>query len=150
MSAIQPFSPEQERALINLRQRYDAWMDAERCLAALPYDLRRKKVGEYDYLYEIFDRSGNGKSLGAWDEDKQRQFEAYREQKQSAKQRREGARQALAESSRIARALRLPLLSADAGPILREAIVAVCWEATCSSSAPTRWPPTRSRLRATF
>src|SRR5690606_41717418 len=29
--------------------------------------------------------------------------------------------QALAESSRIARALRLPLLSADAGPILREA-----------------------------
>ena len=37
------------------------------------------------------------------------------------KERRDGARDALGESSRIARALRLPLLSADAGPILREA-----------------------------
>jgi hypothetical protein len=121
MATIRPFSPEQERALINLRQRYDAWIDAERELFALPYDLRRKKVGEYEYLYEIHDRSGNGTSLGAWDDDKQRQFDEYRERKQSAKQRREGASVALSESSRIARALRLPLLSSDAGPILREA-----------------------------
>lgn len=121
MAIIRPFSPEQERALINLRQRYDVWIDAERELIDLPYDLRRKKVGEYEYLYEIYDRSGNGTSLGAWDEDKQRQFDEYRERKQTAKQRREGASAALAESSRIARALRLPLLSADAGPILREA-----------------------------
>lgn len=121
MAIIRPFSPEQERALINLRQRYDAWIDAERDLFALPYDLRRKKVGEYEYLYEIYDRSGNGTSLGAWDEEKQRLFDEYRERKQSAKQRREGASAALSESSRLARALRLPLLSADAGPILREA-----------------------------
>ena len=118
---ISPFSPEQERALVNLRQRYDAWIDAERDLTTLPYDLRRKKIGVYEYLYEIYDRSGNGKSLGAWDEDKKRQFDGYREQKQSVKDRREGASAALSESSRIARALRLPLLSADAGPILREA-----------------------------
>lgn len=91
MTAIRPFSPEQERALINLRQRYDAWIDAERELLALPYDLRRKNVGEYEYLYEIHDRSGNGTSLRAWDDDKQRQFDEYRERKQSAKQRREGA-----------------------------------------------------------
>jgi hypothetical protein len=121
MAIIRPFSPEQERALINMHQRYDAWIDAERDLLALPYDLRRKKVGEYEYLYEIYDRSGNGKSLGAWDEEKQRLFDEYRERKQSAKQRREGASAALSESSRLARALRLPLLSADAGPILREA-----------------------------
>lgn len=121
MATVSPFSPEQERALINLRQRYDAWIDAERELYALPYDLRRKKVGEYEYLYEIHDRSGNGTSLGAWDDDKQRQFDEYRERKQSAKQRREGAGVALSESSRIARALRLPLLSSDAGSILREA-----------------------------
>jgi len=121
MATIKPFSPEQERALINLRQRYDAWIDAERELTALPYDLRRKKVGEYEYLYEIHDRSGNGTSLGAWNDDKQRQFDEYRERKQSAKRRREGASLALSESSRIARALRLPLLSADAGPILCEA-----------------------------
>ncbi len=121
MAVISPFSPEQERALINLRQRYDAWINAERDITALPYDLRRKKVGEYEYLYEIYDRSGNGKSLGAWDDHKQRQFDEYRETKQSAKQRREGASASLEESARIARALRLPLLSADAGPILREA-----------------------------
>lgn len=121
MAVISPFSSEQERSLINLRQRYDAWIDAERDLTALPYDLRRKKIGEYEYLYEIYDRSGNGKSLGAWDNDKQSQFDEYREQKQSVKDRREGASTALSESSRIARALRLPLLSADVGPILREA-----------------------------
>ncbi|MEZ5710324.1 MAG: GSU2403 family nucleotidyltransferase fold protein [Blastomonas sp.] len=121
MAVIQPFSAEQERALINMRQRYDAWIDAERELYAMPYDLRRKKVGEYEYLYEIFDRSGNGTSLGAWDDEKQAQLEAYKAEKIALKERRDGARDALGESSRIARALRLPLLSADAGPILREA-----------------------------
>lgn len=121
MAVIQPFSAEQERALINMRQRYDAWIEAERELYAMPYDLRRKKVGDYEYLYEIFDRSGNGKSLGAWDDDKQSQLEEYRAAKAALKARRDGARDALGESSRIARALRMPLLSADAGPILREA-----------------------------
>lgn len=121
MAVIQPFSAEQERALINMRQRYDAWIEAERELYSMPYDLRRKKVGEYEYLYEIFDRSGNGKSLGAWDDEKQTQLEEYKAAKSTLKERRDGARDALGESSRIARALRLPLLSADAGPILREA-----------------------------
>ena len=121
MAVIQPFSAEQERALINMRQRYDAWIEAERELYAMPYDLRRKKVGDYEYLYEIFDRSGNGKSLGAWDDEKQTQLEEYKAAKAALKERRDGARDALGESSRIARALRLPLLSADAGPILREA-----------------------------
>lgn len=121
MAVIQPFSPEQERALINMRQRYDAWIEAERELAAIPYDLRRKKIGEYEYLYEIFDRSGNGRSLGPWDEKKQAQFEEFRALKAAIKDRLEGSRDRLSESSRIARALRLPMISADAGPILREA-----------------------------
>ncbi len=121
MAVIQPFSAEQERALINMRQRYDAWIEAERELYAMPYDLRRKKVGGYEYLYEIFDRSGNGKSLGAWDDEKEVQFEDYKAAKSALRERRDGARDALGESTRIARALRLPLLSADAGPILREA-----------------------------
>ena len=121
MAVIQPFSPEQERALINMRQRYDAWIEAERELAAMPYDLRRKKIGEYEYLYEIFDRSGNGRSLGPWDEKKQAQFEEFRALKAATKDRLEGSRDRLSESSRIARALRLPMISADAGPILREA-----------------------------
>lgn len=121
VAVILPFSAEQERALINMRQRYHAWIEAEREIYAMPYDLRRKKVGDYEYLYEIFDRSGNGKSLGAWDDEKQSRLEEYRAAKAALKERRDGARDALGESSRIARALRLPLLSADAGPILREA-----------------------------
>ncbi len=121
MPVIQPFSAEQERALINLRQRYEVWIAAERELAALPYDLRRKTVGSYEYLYEIHDRGGNGTSLGAWDDDKARAFDEYRAAKSAAKARRDGAKEALGESSRIARALRLPMLSGDAGPILLEA-----------------------------
>ncbi len=121
MAIIRPFTAEQERSLINMRQRYDAWIDAERALFALPYDLRRKKVGSYQYLYEIHDRSGNGRSLGAWDEEKQQQFDSYHAAKEAAKLRRDGAKAALGETSRIARALRLPVLSSDAGPILREA-----------------------------
>ncbi len=121
MAVIQPFSAEQERALINMRQRYDAWIEAERELAAMPYDLKRKKIGDYEYLYETTDRDGNGKSLGRWSDDKQARFDAYKAAKAAAKARRDGARDILGESSRIARALRLPMLSADAGPILREA-----------------------------
>ena len=121
MPSVQPFSAEQARALINLRQRYEVWIEAERVLAALPYDLRRKSVKGRDYLYQIHDRGGNGASLGPWDDAKQAQFDSYREAKLAAKARRDGARAGLNESARIARALRLPLLSADAGPILREA-----------------------------
>ena len=121
MAVVQPFSAEQARALVNLRQRYEVWIEAERALAAMPYDLRRKRVNGRDYLYEIFDRGGNGASLGAWDSEKQARFDTYRERKAAAKARRDGARDGMNETSRIARALRLPLLSSDAGPILREA-----------------------------
>lgn len=121
MAATKPFTDEQARALINLAQRYEAWIDAERALSALPYDLRRKTVGGRAYLYEIADRSGNGRSLGAWDDEKSEQFERYRANKAAWKDRRDRAKGLLGESSRLARALRLPLLSSAAGPILREA-----------------------------
>ncbi len=121
MEVIRSFSSEQERALINLRQRYEVWIDAKRILSALPYDLRRKKVGEWEYLYEIDDRGGNGTSLGPWDDEKARMLALYRDEKSTAKERRDSSKKSLSESSRMARALRLPMLSADAGPILREA-----------------------------
>jgi|GEM_PF-2077243 len=68
-SEIIVFSDEQARALINLEQRYHVWMEAERALAAMPYDLRRKEVGGRAFLYEIRNRSGNGTSLGPWSEE---------------------------------------------------------------------------------
>src|SRR5690242_7645396 len=118
---VAPFSEEQARALINLEQRYQVWMTAERALMALPYDLRRKEVAGRSYLYEITDRGGNGKSLGRWSNALAAKFEAYRLDKASAKERRDHSRERLDESGRLGRALRLPMLASAAGPILREA-----------------------------
>ncbi|HXC54499.1 MAG TPA: GSU2403 family nucleotidyltransferase fold protein [Rhizomicrobium sp.] len=121
MSRFDPFSDEQTRALVNLEQRYRVWIEAERVLASLPYDLRRKDIDGRHYLYEIDDRGGNGRSLGPWSADNARKFEAYREAKTQAKARRDNYRATAAESARLARALRLPLLASPAGEILREA-----------------------------
>jgi hypothetical protein len=121
MPAVYPFTEEQSRALINLRQRYEVWIEAERELRRMPYDLRRKEVNGAAYLYEISGRSGTGKSRGRWDEARQTEFDQYHAAKAAFKQRQTGSRAALDESSRLTRALRLPLLSSDAGPILREA-----------------------------
>jgi len=121
MASLHPFTDEQSRALVNLRQRYEVWRDAERAWRRLPYDLRRKRVGDYEYLYEIRDRSGNGTSLCRWNEAAERQLEAYRSDKASLKQRRDTGRAAMEEGARLARALRVPMLASAAGPILREA-----------------------------
>lgn len=120
MDTLRAFSDEQSRLLVNLRQRYEAWVVNERARAALPYDLRRKTIGEYEYLYQIHDRSGNGKSLGRMDAARETEFLAYRQQKAELKERGALLNTSLAESAALYRALRLPLLSSDAGPILRE------------------------------
>lgn len=121
MVQMTAFSDEQARALINLRQFYETWRDAERAGRALPYDLRRKTVDGREYLYEIFDRSGNGKSLGRWDEAAAERFENYRAEKAAIKNRLTLTLDRLTECGRIARALRLPQLVSTPGPILREA-----------------------------
>jgi hypothetical protein len=118
---VEPFTEEQARALVNLEQRYQVWIEAERALAKLPYDLRRKEVGGYAYLYEIKDRSGNGKSLGPWSDALEAKLATYRAEKASAKDRRDQSRAQLDETGRLGRALRLPMLANAAGPILREA-----------------------------
>jgi hypothetical protein len=119
--AVSPFSEEQARTLVNLEQRYQVWLEAERVLGALPYDLRRKQVAGRSYLYEISDRNGNGKSLGPWSQEKAARLQAYRRAKAGAKSRRERSRERLDEAGRLGRALRLPMLASAAGPILREA-----------------------------
>lgn len=118
---VQPFSEEQARALINLEQRYEVWIEAVRGLSELPYDLRRKEVGGRAYLYEIKDRSGNGRSLGPWSDEHEARLATYRAEKSGLKQRRDQSRERLDETGRLGRALRLPLLASAAGPILREA-----------------------------
>lgn len=116
-----PFSDEQARTLVNLEQAYRAWMDAEWRLADMPYDLKRKQISGRSYLYEIHDRVGNGRSLGPWSPELEARFNDYREDKRLTQARRDGARSRLAETSRVARALRTPLLASEAGDILRTA-----------------------------
>lgn len=120
MATYQPFTDEQTRLLVNLRQRYESWIEVERKRRALPYDLRRKTINGHDYLYSITDRGGNGKSLGPWSSEHEATFTAYHQHKSELKARAATLRAALAESAALYRALRLPLLSSDAGPILRE------------------------------
>jgi hypothetical protein len=120
MIQLRPFSDEQSRLVVNLRQRYEVWMMAEQELATMPYDLRRKTVSGSTYLYEIRDRSGNGKSLGPMNEAREARFQEYHARKDVLKAQIKGLRPALAESAALYRALRLPMLSNEAGPILRE------------------------------
>ena len=115
------FTDEQTRALVNLAQSYSGWITAERALEALPYDLKIREINGARYLYETFDRSGNGKSLGRLDVHKQLEFDRYRKLKFETKDRRDGSRVILEENTRLYRALRLPLLPNPAGRILREA-----------------------------
>jgi hypothetical protein len=118
---LRPFTDEQARTLLNLRPQYEVWIEADRALAALPYDLRRKTVSGRDYLYEIRDRSGNGKSLGPWSEELEARFNDYRDRKAAAKARRDASASALDQSCRLYRALRLPLIAGEAAAVLREA-----------------------------
>lgn len=120
MQAVRPFSDEQARALINLRARYESMIEAERALAALPYNLVRKTVGGRDYLYEVVDRLNNGTSLGPMSPENEDRLIEYRATKTVLKERRNTARDLVSESGRLARALRLPMLSSAAGELLRE------------------------------
>jgi len=121
MNAVTPFTDEQARALVNLDQHYRGWMEDEQALAALPYDLRRKRIGGRDYLYEIVDRGGNGKSQGPWSAENEAKFADYHRRKTAAKTRRDASHERVLETARLSRALRVPLLAEPVGKILRKA-----------------------------
>ncbi len=117
---VRPFSDEQARALVNLRPRYEALIEAEQGLARLPYNLVRKRVGGREYLYEAIDRANNGKSLGPMSPELERQLADYQATKQDLQNRRTTALGLVGEIGRMARPLRLPMLSSAAGELLRE------------------------------
>ena len=96
-------------------------MEAERALAAMPYNLVRKEVNGYSYLYEVLDRTNNGKSMGRWSDEQEERFNSYRADKSEWQDRRDTSRAQLDESCRLYRALRLPMLASAAGAIIREA-----------------------------
>ena len=120
MSAVvQPFTDEQARCVANLAQQYDVWLEAQRASSELPYNIVRKDIKGHAYLYELFDRAGNGKSLGVFDSKAERKLSDYQQQKASLKARLRGTSQTLETTARMYRALRLPLIDSAAGDVLR-------------------------------
>lgn len=117
---IDPFNDEQARTLINLAQQYQVWMEAEQALRVMAYNLVRKEVNGKAYLYEVFDRQGNARSLGPWSEQAEARFNAYHADKREAQRRRDQSRTQLDTTCRLYRALRLPQIDSAAGKILRE------------------------------
>lgn len=119
--AFEPFSEEQARVIVNLGQAYQVWMESLRTLNDMPYNMRIKEIAGREYLYEVTDRLGNMKSKGALDPEKQVEFDRYKTEKAELKHRLEQSKDVLKEQASLYRALRLPLLPAEAGKILREA-----------------------------
>jgi len=118
---FQPFSDEQARVVVNLEQAYQVWMDALRTLNEMPYNMRIKEISGREYLYEVTDRRGTMKSKGPLDEGKQTEFDQYKAEKAELKDRLARSKETLKEQASLYRALRLPMLPAEAGKILREA-----------------------------
>lgn len=118
---VQPFSDEQGRVIVNLDQAYQVWMETLRTLNGMPYNMRIKEVSGRDYLYEVTDRLGSMKSKGPLDREKQSEFDRYKADKAELKDRLSLSRAAMKEQASLYRALRLPMLPAEAGKILREA-----------------------------
>jgi hypothetical protein len=115
-----PFSDEQLRTLVNLDQVYRSWIQSERELRAMPYGMRWKTVSDRDYLYEIFDRLGNGRSLGPRSAETEAQHKDYQRKRKELEERVSASVEKLEQNSRIARAVKLPGIAQEAAKILVE------------------------------
>ena len=115
-----PFSEEQLRVLVNLGQYYDAWVQSERARRALPYGMQWKTVAGREYLYEMRDRNGNGRSAGPRSADTEMKIQRYRDERSDLHERAESSLQGVEQNAKIARALRLPGIAQEAGRILAE------------------------------
>lgn len=73
-----------------------------------------------EYLYEISDRFGNGRSLGPRSAVNEKRLDGYRKARADVDQRSRIAWDRVEQNARIGRALRLPAIAEPAGRILRE------------------------------
>ena len=115
------FNDEQLRIVINLSQHYEYWIESQRLLEEMSYGMNWKTINGRDYLYTISDRAGNGKSLGCRKEETENIYKKYCEEKEALKERISGSREKITQDCAVYRALKLPIISAEAGRILREA-----------------------------
>ncbi|MBL8524176.1 MAG: hypothetical protein JNN20_10835, partial [Betaproteobacteria bacterium] len=118
------FSPEQNRIRANLASYYERWLDTRRASDDLGYRLNWKTISGSRYLYEVFDRAGNGRSLGRESPELIARYEAFQTARETAKQDLAGVNQVLAETGRLYAALNLPMIDTAAAEIFRECDVA--------------------------
>lgn len=102
------------RLAANMETRYDAWLQAQRKIAA--GRLQWKTSGDKEYLYRIIDSRGNGTSLGPRSQATEALMEAYRVAKLTAEQTWD----TLEREGRMYRALRLPRIASYGAEVLRE------------------------------
>jgi hypothetical protein len=120
MASIEPFTEEQARVLINIEQHYDVWVQAERSLHGLPFGLLWRTEAGRDHLHEVLDESGNGRLIGERSPSTEAIYSTYMDVRQVGTERAATSIVKLDESSRIYRALELPMVSSEGARILRE------------------------------
>jgi hypothetical protein len=114
MSMSYEIDDEALRLLVNLEQRYAAWMDAER--VTLPGRLAWKTIDGKDYLYRIINGRGDGRSLGP----RSAETKSYWDAAQTARQTTETLWPTLLRDGALYRTLRLPRIASPAAQLLRE------------------------------
>jgi hypothetical protein len=117
---VTPFSDEQVRVAVNLRQQYDAWIGIERRLAAMPHDMRWQTVDGTEGLWRQATSETEPENAGPRSEATEALFAAFQTEKTGMTARLDETARRLAETIQLYRLLRLPLLATEAAAILRE------------------------------
>jgi hypothetical protein len=121
VEVVSYFSDEQRRVLVNIQQHYEVWIEAARDGSRLPYGMKWGERSGKDYLYQLNDRIGNGRSLGPRSSETEEIFARYRSSKAELEERQRRSAETLTESCAVYRSLLLPQIPSEAAKILREA-----------------------------
>ncbi|TAL03875.1 MAG: hypothetical protein EPO08_03025, partial [Rhodospirillaceae bacterium] len=109
-----PYDAEQLRLLANLSQHYDVWLGAARRVSTERF--KWKTVNGREYLYRVSARKGIDTSVGPRTPETEGIFEEY----DIARKTRDQSLETLRTDASIYRALKLPMVPAFAGDVLRE------------------------------
>ena len=110
----------QSRLLVDVRQTYQAFIDAKEELLRFKGSMKWKKTDSGVYLIRVLDSRGTEKSLGKIDAEKEKIFESFSSGKILAQERLESLKASLARMSAMAKAANLGRLPAIVGKILRK------------------------------
>ncbi len=117
---VTPFSDEQSRTAINLRQHYDNFVAGNRQARSTPFDLRWESMDGAETLCSFSSRISPARLLGPRSVETETMLTEFQANKASLARRQEEGIRRLDEVSRLYRILRLPLMASEAAVVLRE------------------------------